>query len=199
MVDTIHLYISAAADLKQERDLLSRAMVEIPVTLAWRIVQTPLHGETLDLQAIAQADLHLLLIGGDIRAPVGLEWQVARRARRLPVLFLNQDDPRTPAALAFTRYLSEYATWHTFQDRSGLRKQVLLLVADHILEHAVYYALTPGELERLRAWREELEKSEPERAEETRGGAGESSVIFSAERYLPSQGVLLKDHKKGLE
>ena len=98
MADTFLLYISAASDLEHERDILGRAVTEVPVTLAWRIVQTPLHGDPPDMQAVAQADLYLLLLGGDIRAPVGLEWQVARRAGRTPVLFLKQGAPRTPAA-----------------------------------------------------------------------------------------------------
>jgi hypothetical protein len=193
MVDMIYLYISAAADLERERDLLSRAMVEIPVTLAWRIVQTPLHDEPLDQEAICKADVHLLLIGGDIRAPIGQEWWTARRARRAPFLFLKNDSPRTPAAHAFVSHLSDYAGWRPFKSSADLRKQVLLVVSDHIRDQAFHYTLTPSELKALSDWRQELEKSKPDRVEETRGGTGASSVIFSAERYLPSNGVLIND------
>ena len=34
MVDTLLLYISAASDMEHERDILGRAVTEIPVTLA---------------------------------------------------------------------------------------------------------------------------------------------------------------------
>ena len=192
MVDTLLLYISAAPDLEAERDILGRAVTEIPVTLAWRIVQSPLRGEPPDLQAVAQADLHLLLLGGDIRAPIGLEWQVARRAGRVPVLFLKQDAPRTPAAHAFVRYLADQASWQPYKDSADLRLKTLKLLASHIQERMVYYTLSPDELERLRRWQEELESGKAAQVAETPGGAGESSVIFSRERYVPSQGVLIQ-------
>ena len=197
MVDTLLLYISAASDLEHERDILGRAVTEIPVTLAWRIVQTPLHGEPPDLKAVEQADLHLLLLGGDIRAPVGLEWQVARRAGRLPALFLKQGVPRTPAANAFVRYLGDQATWQPYKDSADLRLKTHKLLADHIQDRLVYYALSPGELERLRLWRGELEAGKTAQVDEAPGGAGESSVIFSRERYTPSQGVLIQPQKAG--
>jgi len=201
MVDTLLLYISAAPDLQTERDVLGRAVTEIPVTLAWRILQSPLRGEPPDLEAVAQADLHLLVLGGDIRAPIGLEWQVARGAGRLPALFLKQDAPRTPAAHAFARYLGEHFTWQAYKDNLDLRLQALKLIAGHILERTVYYALSPDELERLRDWREALEAGKAAQVDETpggaggAGGAGESSLIFSRERYVPSQGVLIQPGK----
>jgi len=197
MADTLLLYISAASDLEHERDILGRAVIEIPVTLAWRIVQTPLHGGPPDLQAVAQADLHLLLLGGDIRAPIGLEWQAARRAGRLPALFLKQGAPRTPAAHAFVRYLEGQFTWQAYKDSADLRLQALKLIAGHIQDRLVYYDLRPEELERLRLWRSELESDKIAPVGESPGGAGESSVIFSRERYIPSQGVLIQPKKEG--
>ncbi len=201
MVDTLLLYISAASDLGSERDILGRAVTEIPVTLAWRILQSPLRGEPPDLEAVAQADLHLLLLGGDIRAPIGLEWQAARRAGRTPVPFLKWHTLRTPAAQAFVRYLEDQATWHAYKDSLDLRLKALKLIADHILENSVYYALRPDEQERLRQWREALEARKASPVDEApagaggAGGAGESSVIFSRERYTPSQGVLIQPKK----
>ena len=73
MIDTLTLYISAAQDLEHERDVLGRTVVEIPTTLGWRIVQSPLRVELVDLEMVTRADLHLVLLGGDIRAPIGLE------------------------------------------------------------------------------------------------------------------------------
>jgi hypothetical protein len=195
MVDKINLYISAAADLEIEREILGRAVPEIPVTLGWRIVQSPIRGEPADLEAAATADLHLLLLGGDIRAPVGLEWLVARRAGKLPALFLKQGILRTPAALEFIRTIATQAAWRRYKDGADLRQHALKLLADHILERALYYVLRPEELERLQAWRSELDASGVTDIEETRGGAGESGLILSPERYIPSGGVLIQPIK----
>lgn len=192
MADTVVLYISAAADLAPEREVLGRAVTELPVTLGWRVVQTPLADERLDLAAAAAADVHFLLVGSDIRAPVGLEWIAARRAGRSPVLFLKKDTSRTPAARAFVHELERKASWRLFKDATDLRRQVLVLLADHLLAHADYFVLRPAELEALRAWRDGLETAEQRLPDETRGGAGASAVILSPERFIPSEGVLVR-------
>jgi hypothetical protein len=191
MVDILHLYISAAHDLEKERESLSRAVAEIPVTLGWRIIQSPLHGEPLNTDAIAQADVHILLLGSDIRAPIGLEWRLARRARRLPVVFLKQGVIRTMAALDYIRYLEEQTTWRKYMDIADLRQQTLRFLTDHILAQADYYSLQSDEFEKLTSWRKELNTPE-QKPPALHGGIGESSVVLSPERYIPSEGVLIQ-------
>jgi hypothetical protein len=195
MAERILLYISAASDLGLEREVLSRAVTEVPTSLGWRITQTPVADEPLDLKAAARADLHLLLLGGDIRAPVGAEWLAARRAGHAPTLFLKQGVHHTPAALVFIRDLERYATWRSFDGAADLRQQVLALLTEHILNRATYYQIGPNELERLRAWQKQLEASEKQTVDRTRGGAGASSVILSTERFIPSEGKLVRQTK----
>jgi hypothetical protein len=190
MADRVLLYISAASDLASEREVLSRAITEIPTSLGWRITQTPVGDEPLALQAAAQADLHLLILGGDIRAPVGAEWLAARRAGRTPTLFLK-DSAHTLAARFFIRDLEHYAVWRPFNDATDLRRQVLVLLVEHILDHAMHYQIAPDEFEKLRAWRKQLEAPEKKPADKTRGGAGASSVILSPERFVPTEGKLV--------
>lgn len=190
MADQVLLYISAATDLESEREVLGRAVTEIPIDLAWRIAQSPRRNEPSDLAAILEADVHMLLLGGDIRAPIGFEWIVARRALRRPVPFLKQGIQRTPAALNFERFLAAQAVWQPFKDISDLRLKALKVLTEHILNRASAYAMSPPEIERLQVWQSELSNSEV--TEEVRGGAGESSLIFSRERYVPSNGILLQ-------
>lgn len=191
MVDILNLYISAAADLDHEREVLSRVVAEIPVTLGWRVTQTPLHGDAVDASALAQAEVHIFLLGSDIRAPLGLEWRLAHRANRLQFAFLKQDIARTMAALDFIRYLETQTRWNFFRNIVDLRLQTLKLLSDHILSQPEYYVLKPGEFDRLTSWREKLNLPEEEQLE-LHGGIGESSVVLSPERYIPSEGVLIK-------
>jgi hypothetical protein len=186
------LYISAAADLGPERDLLGRAVTEVPVTLGWRVVQSPTGDQPVDREAVAGADLHLLLLGGDIRAPIGQEWLAARRAGRLPVLLLKQGVPRTLAAQDFERFVAKQAPWQPFREGKGLRRHVLRLLGRHLLAQATLYGLSPVERERLRVWHAGLAGSQAPGEPETRGGAGESGVVLSPERYVPSEGVLIR-------
>lgn len=196
MAEQVLLYISAASDLKREREVLSKAVTEIPVDLGWRIVQSPRGSQPLDLAAVRQADVHLLLLGGDIRAPIGQEWHTAVRAGRRPVLLLKQMEMRTAAALDFIRYVEQVASWQRFGDTAELRWVVLQLLGDHIWNQGERYGLTLAEVERLKEWREELVKrAEAAGDEPVRGGVGESSILFSQERYTPSKGVLIEPKK----
>jgi hypothetical protein len=199
MADTLLLYLSAAGDLEAEREMVGRAVASVPVTLGWRVVQSPLRDDPVDFEAVARADVHLVLLGGDARAPVGLEWQAARRAGRRPVLFKKQGVARTPAGDEFARYAGFQAPWRPFGDAADLRRQVLRLLADHLLEQSIYYALAPEELARLQEWRARLDKDAA--ADDRSGrGAGDSAVILSPERYVPSEGILLEPGKeKGKE
>jgi hypothetical protein len=199
MADEVLLYISAAGDLEIERSLLSRAVTEIPVTLGWRILLSPLRGEAANLGMVEQADFHLLLMGSDIRAPIGLEWFLARRSGRSPVPFLKQGILRTPAAQEFIRTVEEHKIWFSYKDSSDLRHQTLLHLGAYLSQHAIHYALRPAEFERLESWRDELKKTSAEKAEESKGGTGESSVILSPERYIPSEGILIQPRREGGE
>jgi hypothetical protein len=195
MADQVLLYISAALDLEPEREVLGRAVIEVPVSLGWRIVQSPRRDEPADLDAVVQADVHLLLLGGDIRAPIGQEWLAARRAGRRPALFLKQEVLRTPAADNFVRYVEEQATWRPFEDAADLRRQVLRLLAEHLAHHAAHYALFPADLARLQAWQVGLQAL-PSGLDESGRGTGESSVVLSPERYAPSEGILLRPRQE---
>ena len=191
MVDILHLYISAASDLDLERESLSRLVAEIPVTLGWRVIQSPIHGEMLNTNAITEADVHILLLGSDIRAPIGLEWRLARHANRMPVPYLKENVVRTMAAMDFIRYLEDQTAWRKYKDNVDLRQQVQRYLTDHILAHASYFALRSAEIEKLTTWRKTLDTPEKQ-PPDLHGGIGESSVVLSPERYIPSEGVLIQ-------
>ncbi len=190
MADRLLLYISAASDLRVEREVLGRAVTEVPVSLAWRVVHSPGGDEPVDVDAVSRADVHLLLLGGDIRAPVGLEWRYALLAGRQPVPFLKQDVRRTPAGEHFLRFVQQRAAWRPFQDPADLRRQFLALLANHVIDRAILYRLSPMELARLEEWRTEIAAA-PALAGEGGRGAGESGVILSRERFVPSEGILV--------
>jgi hypothetical protein len=191
MADQILLYISAATDLESERDILTRGVAEIPTDLAWRITLSPRGNEAIDTNALLKADVHLLLLGEDIRAPVGHEWIMARRAGRRPQPFLKEESQRTSAGQNFVRFVETSTSWEQFRNPLDLRLKVLLLLSRHILQKALPYSLSPTEVDRLQSWRRELEDGDTALNSATVGGAGESSLILSKERFVPSEGVLL--------
>jgi hypothetical protein len=185
---TLHLYLSAARELRFERETIARAVSEVPTSLGWSIKGTPPPSRESDLTAVAHADAHVLLLGRDIQAPVGLEWAAARRAGRTPYLFA-QDTAHTQAAGAFMREVSRSGAWLAFKTAHDLREQVLRLLGDQLLARADALALNDKERERLRVWRTGItDKALPDaRADEDASG-----LILSTERYEPSNGTLLR-------
>lgn len=192
MVDTIKLYISAANDLQLERDLISRITTEIPVTLGWQINLTPFGEKTLQEDLVLDANLHILILGIDIRAPIGFELYLSRSVGRSPILFLKGDINRTPAAVNFYRSISEVGQWHTFDDLGDLRYQALKQISRFIINRSDFFSLHTDEKDQLSEFITNLEKSTPEQIEDRQGVAGEDSVILSRERFTPRGGVLIK-------
>lgn len=188
----VTIYISAASELTAERDALARMIAELPVTLAWRILQTPAGSEPLDLEALAMADVYILVMGTDIRAPVGLEWDTARRTRRLSWVFLKRDIPRTPAGQVFINTVDH--AWRSFSDAADLSQQVQRMLAEHFLQHAIRYALTPVEVEQLQSLRAEEEAVE--QSAEPAAGADHSAVVLSRERFVPTEGTVITERPR---
>lgn len=192
MIDKFKLYISAAPDLRIERDLLARAITEIPTTLGWTITQTPPASREPDLGAVRQADAHLLIMGSDIQAPVGLEWAVARRAGKLVTLLYKSSVTQTQAAQAFVRDVSKHGQWRAFEDAAGLRRIVLNLLTDLLMANAIAYEMLPDEIDRLKAWRKTLDEKQQRVVSDARAGADADAVILTTERFVPSEGKLLR-------
>ena len=192
MVDTFNLYISAADDLQSERDLLSRIVTEIPVTLGWQINFSPLGKKVLLENAVIDANLHILVLGSDIRAPIGYEWHLSHNLNRLPKLFLKKGIARTPAAIDFQRSLSNFTKWETFQSLSELRVAELSYIGQFILDQANYFDLSTNERDQLSEFLEKIDEAETDEIDLSKGVAGENSVILSRERFIPKDGVLIQ-------
>lgn len=182
------IYISAASNLMAEREALARMIAELPVTLAWHIVQTPTEAEPIDMESLLAADLYFLVMGADIRAPVGLELHTAQQANRPVIAFLRQGVAYTPAGGVFTRQAR--LQWRAFADATHLSHQVQRIIAEYLIRYAIQYALTPVEVQKL----ESLSKTNTSKGQTIEGeGAGHSAVLLSRERYTPSEGVIVDD------
>lgn len=193
MVDSINLYISAASDLMVERDLLNRSITEIPVPLGWQITLTPV-GEIKQINelALTNAHIHLLLLGEDIRAPVGFEWYLSLKSRKMAIPFLKTGIPRTPAAQSFQRDISHQTNWQYYKNLVDLRINALQKIGHSILALESYFELKPHEVEAVSKFISTIEDFEPESIGFAPGEAGENSVIFSQDRFTPRDGVFIK-------
>ena len=196
MTEPFLLYISAAIDLTAERELLSRSVAEMPVDIGWRIVFSPARNEPLNLDHLSQSDFHLLLLAEDIRAPIGLEFQWAVAAGKKPAAFLKSPVNRTPAANEFKRYVSDLLQWQPYKNGPDLIKSILPRIIDRVLDRTNKYRLSSAEQEVLIRWRTDIEKASWDLDQLSKGGAGDSSLIFSIDRFTPSDGVRLETNDR---
>ncbi len=182
MPERFHLFVSAGPDLELEREVIGRVVAQLPVQLGWEIKRTPPPGEPrpADLTGVMQCDLFVFMMGQDIAAPVGIEWEAARRSGRRVVPLLRKGR-RTPAAAIFLRELQ--IDWQLFDSAVELEKLVRAALVDVLLERAVDFGLAPDEWEALNRMRKAEEEEKGKREEQAEmvlepAGAGGGGIIL---------------------
>lgn len=187
--EAVTIYISAASDLMAEREALARMIAELPVTLSWRIGQSPVETEVIDSETLTNADLYFVVMGADIRAPVGLELHIAQRANQSIIGFVKQSIAYTPAGQVFLREMRSVILWQPFKTTSELVQRVRRVIIEHLLQQAIRYSLPPAEITNLQQL---LTSQEPTSSTEA-DGTGHSAVILSRERFTPSEGIVIEE------
>lgn len=196
MAERLRLFVSAGPDLEAEREIVGQAVARLPVSLGWTIKRTPKQGEPLApaLEAVRACDFYVLLLGTDIRAPVGVELITARQTRKTILAFLKEETARTPAARVFVR--DAQVSWMPFHSGQELETLIQKVLAQRILERAESYAISPVEWETLSAL---VEQPSYEMAEQEPGeasGAAGGGVIIAPGHDLPPGGVLVGEPAK---
>jgi hypothetical protein len=199
MTSRVRLFVTAAPDLEPEREAIGKAIAQLPVSLGWEIKRTSRQGEPLatTLAAVVDCDFYVFLLGTDVTAPVGVEWDAALEAGKTPFTFLK-DVPHTPAAQAFVRFAERSGVrWTPFGDPQELGILAQHTLARWILDRAEAYGLSPIEWEALSALLEKQHQEKmgwgaEEEGQEPRG-AGGGGVILAPGRDLPPGGVLVEE------
>jgi len=194
MAGRVYLFVSATPDLEPEREIVGQAVARLPVSIGWEIKRTPRRGEPLQpaLEAVAACDIYLFLLGQDITAPAGVEWDIARRSGKKPLAFLK-DVLHTPAAQVFIR--EARVTWTHFASDEELMDLVQVALAEHLLERELEYGLSVVEHEALSALLQKREEEEGPLAEvspiEGRPGGAAGGGVILGPSDLPPGGVPL--------
>jgi len=177
MATRARLFVSGGPDQEPAREMLGRALAEIPVNVGWVIKRTP------DVDSVAESHLHLLLLGADIWAPVGLELWWAQRTEK-PILAYGADLRRTPAGQVFYQEHA-WLGWRRFNDLSHLRRLVLTDLGRFLMSHAERYGLTLIEAEALRSFTAKLDQPESSIIPGRVTGAGGGGVILAPGKDEP--------------
>jgi len=192
----LRLFLSAATDLEAEHEAIGQAVAHIPVpSLGWAIGRTPRQGEAqfVAWDDIASADFFVLLLGCDIRAPVGAELWAARRAGK-PVLAYRKNVRRTQAAQAFVTHAA--LEWTAYDAPRQVARLVQIALVEAILSRGPARGLPPVERDTLRGFLEQLRHGELETPSLEGKGAGGGGVILVPGKDLPAGGVLVGEQKE---
>jgi hypothetical protein len=189
MATQVRLFVSAGPAEEPLRELIGRALAELPVNIGWIIKRTP------DVDSVPECHLFTIVLGRDIVAPAGLELWWARRTEK-PVIGYLLEGRRTPAGQVFMQD-NMGIDWTRFRDTADLRRVFLKDVARFLLAHAERYGVTVAEAETLGGMMASLDKTPPGKAAGLQGdeiklsGAGGGGVILAPGKDIPRGAHLL--------
>lgn len=180
MAEKLRIFVSATKDLEQERALVGRTLAELPVHVGAEIRRTPAEGVDYDtlFELISNVDRIYFLLGRDITAPFGAEWQLAIRLERTIIPY-KLEGMRTQAGREFLRIA--HAPWKTFQSSRQLGQQIGLDLIDTLLHPENRYGLQLMEVEGLQQSRQKLRRGLESSTSRPRSGAGGAVVPGGAE------------------
>lgn len=162
MAEKLRIFVSATNDLEQARAAIGRAIAELPIHIGIEIRRTPPEGASYDdiFEWIANVDRVYFLMGRDITAPAGAEWNLAWKLERSVVPLRSAIGPtnerRTPAAQEFMR--NAFIEWFPFRSIGELARIVTLDLARLLNHPANRYGLTLNEVELLKAYLQRLDR-----------------------------------------
>ncbi len=180
MAEKLRIFVSATKDLEQERALVGRTLAELPVQVGAEIRRTPAEGVDYDtlFELISNVDRIYFLLGRDITAPFGAEWQLAIRLERTIIPY-KLDGMRTQAGREFLRIA--HAPWKPFQNSRQLGQQIGLDLIDTLLHPENRYGLQLMEVEGLQQSRQKLRRGLESSVSQSQSGAGGIGVPGGAE------------------
>jgi len=189
MSEILRLFIAATTDLEAERAVIGRCIAALPVQIGIEIRRTPPLLPTFDeiFEKVSNVDRVYFLMGNDITAPAGLEWNLAWRLER-SVLPIRRSPKPTPAAQEFFHLFR--MPWLEFRTDADLVKLLTIDLARLLKNPTNRYGLTLPELERLETHLHHLERK-PLQSEITLGGAEGGGVLLDAGHREPLTGVVI--------
>lgn len=176
MPETLRIFVSATNDLEAERAAIGQTLAELPVQVGVEIRRSPATGISYDnlFELIANVDRFYFLLGRDITAPAGAEWQLALQLER-SILPLRLAGSRTSAGQEFLHYWP--LRWKIFHSRSHAAQLVGLDLIEILLHPTNRYGLSVTEVAALHVHKKKLSEGLVTEMEEP-GGAGGGGVLL---------------------
>jgi hypothetical protein len=176
------LYVSASGEMDAECELLGQMLANAPRSMRWIIKRTPGRGEYAnpDLTILQAADFYVILMGMDIVAPMGVEWNVAQQAGIATFAYHKTSVTPSPAAAIFMRDAG--IRWERYETAPEFAARIERALLTRLIEGTPGYGLDLADLEelaqRLKSLDKGAEEGSSEHDTEERRGAGSGGVIL---------------------
>ena len=176
----LSLYISAAAEMDAECELIGQLLAGLPRSARWTIKRTPMAGtnELLDLAALINSSIYVILLGADLKAPMGVEWEAAGAAGIRRLAYRCTTRVASPAAGSFAREAG--AVWQRYDEPHALLRQFERGLIQTLINGTPGYGLDLQAISELAARLQELDDQPDEPQTEDRRGAGHGGVILAS-------------------
>ncbi len=150
MAEKLRIYVAATADLEPHRSVISHVLAHLPVQIGAEIRRCPPAGASYDdlFELISNVDRFYFLLGKDITAPAGTEWDLAVQLQRTIIPFRRRN-PITPSGFLFlTQAILQIplANWRFFETGPALARLVAIELIETLLHPENRYGLTTGEV-----------------------------------------------------
>lgn len=179
MVTELDLYVSAAAEMDAECELLGQALARMPDTVKWVIKRTPqgMWEGNPDLEYLRHSDFYLLLLGMDVKAPMGVEWRAAQESSLARYAYRKREVAPSPAASVFARRAD--LPWQYYRTPREFARDFEERLIRRLVAGTPGYGLDLPAVRTLSSRLEELSERQDEAETEDRRGAGAGGVILT--------------------
>lgn len=150
MAEKLRIYVGATADLAPQRGIISHVLARLPVQVGAEVRRCPPAGASYDdlFELISNVDRFYFLLGKDITAPAGVEWDLAMQIQRVTVPFRHRSVITPGGFLFLTQALLQVRLrdWRFFDTSLELARLVAIELIETLLHPENRYGLTTGEV-----------------------------------------------------
>jgi len=175
----LSIYISASEEMDAECELVGQLLAEITRQTRSTIRRTPPSRDMVnpDVEALVRSDFYIAILGSDLVAPIGVEWQAAQRARVRTLGYRNVEATPSPSMQHFLRHTEhDWQEYHTPEEFIRKLEKTLL---SRMIEETPGLGLHLEDLEEISARLKALEDEEDqEPTPDDRRGASRGGVIL---------------------
>ncbi len=173
------IYVSAAAEMDAECELIGQLLADITTTARSVMRRTPRSPEPLtpDVDALLRSDFYVILLAGDLVAPIGVEWSAARTSGLTSLAYRRTGTSPSPALSDFFR--SADLTWKAYQTPAEFAFEFERDLVSSLLQETPGHGLHLEDVENLSKRLDRLsQRQADDEGPDTRRGAGRGGVIL---------------------